>query len=250
MTLALLSSLEAATQARPTRGGGPLIAATELPAAPVTQLLEALPAHHCYVELGECPFPFFVAKPPSSIEVVNDHLGHVANFFAALRTPETLRSFVSYHRRFAVAQPGPGRLAAALTLDTDVAKRAYAWFRLARLLFVEARSAAAKTLLPGSEPSSQLWCRREPLLRRFYTFLERIDKLLPDLHGRLLRVQYESRGDTKRLIELYDAPDTLFLAYEPDRLTVKHLQEARAAVVGYNAERSVTRTDTGVWIKA
>lgn len=212
--------------------GGPLVAAVKVDAAAWFAVVDAMPPHHCYVAMDSA-VPLLLARVPSPIEVVNDAEGHVRNFFETLRTPELLHEFSAYCRLFNEDERvSLGQLAESVRLDGSPAERAYVWFRVAKALFLHAQN--ARLGLFGKPPRLRLWPARERALRLFYGFLESIDECLPDLHGRLLRIQYECRDDAAKMVELYDAPDTVFCAYQPDIETVKLLTTAQgqAVVVG------------------
>ena len=254
------SDLEDATAARPTRGAGPLLVDDDTKpwGPPIRAALRELPKHHCYVEVGVPSFPLFVAKRPSPIEVVNDCEHHFRDFFGALRDPKRLKALVARHKRFAAQEPSLGRLVASLGLDKQRDEKIYVWFRLLlNLLAAGQRIVSRASLFPERIESVQTWAERDPLLQRFYALLRRIDTSMPELHGRLMRVQYESRDSLSKLVEIYDGTDTAFFAYAPNAAAVKQLRGVRGAVLLVGPDTRHPRqfrlrcieNGTGVWVK-
>lgn len=253
-----LDEIEAALAARKTRSDGPRIVTGAHPCRPpVAAAVDAMPPHHCYVEIGDPVLPLFVAKPPSSIEVVNDATRRFADFFATLRDPKRLGALVSRHKRFGSDTPPLGILFAALDLDPRRDEKMYVWFRFLLELDKIRRCGEARTCLFPEQASLQTWPEKEAGFKRLYSIFRRIDSRLPDLHGRLMRIQYESRETAEKMVELYDAKDTLFFAYDPDGLTVKLLQRTNGAVLLVGPEqklprafrRRATSNGDGVWVK-
>lgn len=183
----------------------------------VVQVME-LPRHKLYVDLfGH--YPTFLLHTPSGVEVFNDQDRLVEGFFRVLRTPDALQEFCLLHR---MLSNGPamideqGVLRLLRDSEQPTLLRIYCWFRLAKHLFRRHQQANLGLFAQRGINYSVL-DGPDPLSHETAAFLAAIDPDLPNLHGRLGRVQYE-HYPWQKVLDIYDGPDTLFGIHREDVL--------------------------------
>ena len=169
-------------------------------------IIAQLPAHVCYVEPFGGGASVLLRKPPSLLEVLNDHDGEVVNFFRVLRErPDDLLRVIDL-TPFARAE-------ADLACEPDDPDRDP--FERARRLYVR----SWQTMHGAPRPSAQ----RTRLGWRFERFVDRPGtnveawgrtEHLAAVASRLKAVQIEC-DDALAVVRRFDGPDTLFYADPP-----------------------------------
>ncbi len=172
----------------------------------LTWLLPLLPPCHHYCEPFAGSGAVLLNRQPSPLETYNDIDGEVVNFFAMLRT----------HKDELIEAIGLtpfSRVEFAKACDTSDA--AISPLEQARQFFVRARqvrTGLAQTASLGRWANCKGMSRSgmSGVVSRWLGSVE----MLPEIAERLLRVQIESRPATE-VIQIYDAPDTLFYCDPP-----------------------------------
>jgi len=165
------------------------------------KIIELFPPHHTYVEVFGGGGSVLFAKPPSKIEVYNDLDEGLTNFFLILRD-----RFDEFHR--AVSLTPYSRREWQLCRDTwkdcEDIERARRWYVVARQSFSGDF---------GCSWSLSVTQSRRGMSGANAKWLSSIDHL-PRISQRLLRVQVECY-DWRKILEIYDTPDTLFYLDPP-----------------------------------
>jgi DNA adenine methylase len=172
------------------------------------KLLPLLPPHGKYVEVFGGGASLLFAKPPALEEVYNDLDAGAANFFRVLKDPS------GFERLYALASLTPYSreeydiCRRMWESCTDDAERAYRWFVVARMSFSGrfgcGWSSVISSSARGMASSASSWTGAL--------------RALPLAHERLQNVAVEQM-DFRRLLSLYDSPETLFYLdppYVPD----------------------------------
>jgi DNA adenine methylase len=184
-------------------------------------LLPLLPECHHYCEPFGGSAAVLLNRPPSPVETYNDIDGEVVNFFRVLRQQKdtlvealALTPF-SREEFFIACQP--------LEPGVSPLERARRFFVRAR----QVRTGLAQTASLGRWANCKNTSRAgmSGVVSRWLGSVER----LPEIAVRLLRVQIENRP-WRELIELYDAPGTLFYCDPP------YAHEARGDAKAYGFE--------------
>lgn len=158
-------------------------------------IIPLIPPHELFVDVFCGALGFFLAKPPSRAELINDFNGELVSFFRVVKYHEMelqreLRFVTNSRADFFAYAEQPGL--------TDI-QRAARWFiRLKNSFGGGGRSWAVQR--KGGGGSNVSLANKKDLLR-----------LLAD---RLDSVTVENR-DWRRCLELYDAPQTLFFLDPP-----------------------------------
>jgi len=184
----------------------------------VHKLLPLLPPHKIYVEVFGGGASLLFAKEPSQVEVYNDMDSGLVNFFRVLRDPE---KFEQLYRK--VCLTPYSREEYYYCRDTwkcmeDEVERAYRWYIVARGSFSGRFEGGWGFGVTESHRNMAAICSG---------WLQVIDAL-PEIHSRIMRVQIENR-DFRKIIRLYDTPDTLFYLDPPYVLEARHDPNARYA---------------------
>jgi hypothetical protein len=174
---------------------------------PISEILAALPKHKQYVELLP-GMPLFAAKSSVAVEIVNDRFKHVVSLFRVLRTPKLLRRFCQVQATLDDMEFDEWRLLGAF-INHERSKfwQACAYYHLLRQLFLRGRTTQASLWGASYDRNYRVFNNRWSKV--LYKWMSEIDEILPDLHGRLMRVQYEYNS-WHHMLELYDDPNTLF----------------------------------------
>ncbi|WP_277560698.1 DNA adenine methylase [Acinetobacter beijerinckii] len=163
----------------------------------VSQLIEKMPEHQCYVELfaGGAAL-FFMREQPSKVEIINDVNGELVNLYRVVQ--HHLEEFMRHFKWSLVSRQMFEWLKHASTdLMTDI-QRAARFYYLQHLAF-------------GAKVSGQTFGTRTS--GRPINFL-RIEEQLSEAHLRLSGVTVEHLSWDDCLIK-YDRPDTFFYADPP-----------------------------------
>jgi hypothetical protein len=191
--------------------------------APVLSLTTAhanLPAHDVVKLIPECrtyvelfgAVPWFCAKQPSKVEIYNDHLGLNYNLFSMWRDPKAMRVFCLMNR--AIEAIDESRAVEFVTdQETHIWFRSFAWFRMVhRFLGAHLEHKQAAGLFPGRNPKTYetFDTNNNPGLAQLYEAMRFADPVLPNIHGRLFRVQYEDYP-WQKIVDIYDTPETVFV---------------------------------------
>lgn len=170
----------------------------------VGKLLDFFPPHHTYVEAFGGGGSMLFAKQPSPVEVYNDLDSGLVNFFRVLRDPEKFPEFVRLVQLTPYAREEYHDFLEKWEKEPDDIKRAHMWYFIARTSFGGKFGAAWGTAVGSSNRG---------MASTTASWLSTIE-LLPELHGRLMRVQVENRS-YEILLDKYDSPDTLFYLDPP-----------------------------------
>lgn len=184
----------------------------------VVRLLPLLPPHSIYVEPFGGGASLLFAKEPSPVEVYNDLDSGLVNFFRVLRDSQKFARF--YHLATLTPYSREEYYFCRETWEDceDEVERAYRWFVVARGSFSgRFGSGWAYTVSASSAKQTSKWIS--------------ILGMLPAIHGRMMQVQIE-HDDFARIIERYDAPETLFYLDPP------YIAETRRSG-GYKHEMSI-----------
>lgn len=168
-------------------------------------LLPLLPECHHYCEPFAGSGAVLLNRPPSPVETYNDLDGEVANFFRVLRDSKAELVEKIGLTPFSREEFG---LACELVPDLPPVERARRFYVRAR----QVRTGLAQTASIGRWANCKDTSRAgmSGVVSRWLGAVE----MLPDIAGRLLRVQIENRPATE-VIRLYDAPGTLFYCDPP-----------------------------------
>jgi len=192
-------------------------------------LLPKLPECHHYCEPYSGSAAVLINRQPSPVETYNDIDGDVVNFFKVLRDePDALSRAIAltpfsreeFHR--AITDPTDG------ATDLEIARRFYVKAR-------QARTGLAQTATLGR------WANCKDTSRAGMSgvvsrWLGGVDAL-PEIGGRLLRVQIENRPAVD-VIRLYDSRDTLFYCDPP----YVHTTRGDSKAYGFEMDETEHRT--------
>lgn len=156
-------------------------------------ILPLLPEHRCYVEPFAGALAVLLAKAPAKLEVVNDIDSDLVTFYRYVKyhpqaLMDELDSYLNAKKNFQDLLANPGW--------TDL-QRATRWFLLKVCSF---------------SGHSQHWGRSRTERRGFKNAYH--GPLIEAVHERLQSVIIE-QGDWRKVVEYYDAPDTLFFLDPP-----------------------------------
>lgn len=202
-----------------------------------------LPECHTYVELFGGGAPLLYARDPSPVEVCNDKGSFVIDFAKALRQTDRFNCFLIMSRIFpfelAPSSVALRRFVQSVPRDDYNVTRSFGWYNMVRSVYAAAYpklcAEAKEVVFPEEE-------------RATISALEKVDSYLPNLHGRLLRVQYEN-NDYLKIIKTFDSVGTLFWADVPVSIgqqddtsdlhdTVNALSAASGAVALYVPDKA------------
>lgn len=174
---------------------------------PIAEILASLPDHKQYVEVLP-GVPLFSAKSPVAVEIVNDYGKNVTSLFRILRTPKLLRRFCQVRRVLSDMLLDEWRLVGGY-INHEPSKfwRVCAYYQLIRQLFTRGQQLQDSLWDNARERDFKVF--RNTWSKSLYKWMSQVDALLPNIHGRLMRVQYE-HNTWHRIFELYDDPNTLF----------------------------------------
>lgn len=166
------------------------------------RVIERMPAHFCYCEPFAGAAWVLFKKTPSRVECLNDVNDDVWNFFETVRTrsDELARraEFVLHSRRqqrVFLEEPMPG-------WDEDAVERAFRFYYLIRVSYRGLRSRDASAPMSTGPTSKRIFSKS--------SFLRQIRAA----HARLERVMLENL-DWRRVLDLYDRPETFFYLDPP-----------------------------------
>ena len=181
-----------------------------------------LPECHTYVELFSGGAPLLYAREPSPVEVCNDRGSYVTDFAKSLREADRFNCFFVMSRIFPFAPKllpdvdALRRFVQCTPRDTFNVTRSFAWYSMVRRVYAAAYSTlsaeARAVLIPTGVKSAAeaLGC---------------LDPYLPQIHGRMLRVQYENNLYTK-VVNTFDSETTLFWVDIPIDVGMEEVVEA------------------------
>jgi DNA adenine methylase len=172
----------------------------------VKRLLRLLPPHHAYVEVFGGGASLLFCKTPSAVEVYNDVDEGLVNFFRVLRDPEKARRLAALLYLTPFSRSEFTRYRDGWRDSDDDVERARAWFAVARQSF------------SGIFGRSWAVARRHDKAPR--TWASAV-KPLAAFCRRLRRVSVECY-DFRKVLRLYDAPDTLFYLDPPYVPSTRH----------------------------
>ena len=170
----------------------------------VKKLLKHVPPHREYVEVFGGAASLLFAKAPAKVETYNDLNGDLVNFFRVLQREETFKKFY----RLAALTPYSRQVyyeaIEALKTETDPIERAYLFWVVARMSFSGDFGQSVSMVVTASHRG---------MVGTTSKFLSSIE-LLPQIHGRLQRVQIENK-DWRELMNMYNGKDTFFYLDPP-----------------------------------
>ena len=172
----------------------------------MNHILPYIPKHTTYVEAYCGAASLLFAKPPSSVEVLNDLNQEIINFFRVLQNSETAEKFAE--RVVWTPYSSDEFIKAIENTSEDPVDRAWAWFVRQNQVFAggskpPARGSWGKVITStarGMAESTASWRGRL--------------KLLGWWHDRLTQVQLDSR-DALEVIRYWDKPGTFFYLDPP-----------------------------------
>jgi DNA adenine methylase len=183
-------------------------------------LLPLLPTAHHYCEPFAGSGAILLNRDPSPVETYNDLDGEVVNFFRVLREQKQVLIESIGLTPFSREEFGIACLLEPDTLPLERARRFYVRAR-------QVRTGLAQTATIGRWANCKDTSRAgmSGVVSRWLGGVE----ALPQIAERLLRVQIENRPALD-VIQLYDAPDTLFYCDPP------YLHETRGDTKAYGYE--------------
>lgn len=178
---------------------------------PAHDLVKLIPDCRTYVELFGA-IPWFCAKQPTKVEIYNDHLGLNYNLFSMWRDPKAMRVFCLMNR--AIENIDESKAVEFVSDENNhIWFRSFVWFRMAyRFLGAHIEHKQAAGLFPGRNLKvyETFDAATNQALDQLYKSLRFADPVLPNIHGRLFRVQYEDYP-WQKVIDIYDTPETVFV---------------------------------------
>jgi DNA adenine methylase len=160
------------------------------------------PPHTTYVEVFGGMASVLFGKVPSRLEVYNDIESGVVNFFRVLRDPEQCAQLCELLELTPYAREELMACRKGIDDAANPVEKARMWYALAQMSFAgRIHSDTGFRFSKGFNHSPA------------YSFRSGID-MLPMFTARLRRVVIEHM-DFRRLLEAYDAPDTLFYCDPP-----------------------------------
>jgi hypothetical protein len=190
---------------------------------------ELVPQTEKYVELNGGSASLCCFRDPAEIEVFNDMHGRVTDFFRVLRHPDR------FGKLFVMNQLVPLSLGLAPAglkdvvrqRDVDRLSRAYSFYRLMREPLVSRlKKMSEDHLFEHRRENERVFDGTEDT-DKLYRTLRVVDDFLPDLHGRIGRMQIE-KNTWQRVLEIYDSEETLFWS-DPEDI-FDHSEEAICAL--------------------
>jgi DNA adenine methylase len=180
------------------------------------KIVPLFPPHHCYVEPfcggASCLF----AKPPSSVEVINDLDSDIVNFFRVLRDPQKFERFYRLAALTPYSREEYRRHRANWRSSHEEhdrhgehseygdVERAYRWYVIARMSFAGEF---------GSSWGHSIATSRRGMANAVSQWLS-IVEMLPAIAERVRSVQIE-HGDWLEVLRSYDTPQTLYFIDPP-----------------------------------
>ncbi len=176
--------------------------------------IQHLPEHRIFVSLvGGAPVA--LAKPPAPVEAYNDLGGELYTFFAGLSS----NLFEDNQQKVQEAVSSTQDI----FTETDCVPDIISWYGYSCGLLPHLLSSINKGKLFSEKLGALKVFSDSPVANAFYRRLSKIDEHLPDMHGRLFRVQIENTS-WEKVVDIYDNPDTLFWV-DSDRIAVLKLDD-------------------------
>jgi hypothetical protein len=156
--------------------------------------------------------PLLLGTSPFPVEVYNDIDSTVAYLFECLQVSRKRSELGDMVRDYGDGIPATELLSMYRSVALAPTVRIAAWYACAALL-LQARldKLGKKKLFNRGKGDFEIFNRK--VAKDLYLELERVDPLLPDLHGRLFRMQIE-HYPIKKVVQIYDSPETVFLVDE------------------------------------
>lgn len=184
-----------------------------------------VPQAEKYVELNGGGASLCCFREPAEIEVFNDRYNRVRDFFRVLRDPHRFEKLFVLNRLIPLSN-GPSASSLMDIIhqrDTDRLSRAYSFYRLMRQPLVSRLKEMSKDRLFEHRRATEKVFASNKDTDKLYNTLRVVDDFLPDLHGRISRMQIE-KNTWQKVLEIYDSEETVFWS-DPEDI-FDHSEEA------------------------
>ncbi|MCE5322155.1 DNA adenine methylase [bacterium] len=168
------------------------------------KLLALIPEHHTYVEPFGGGGSLLLTKDPSPVEVYNDLDGDLVNFFRVLRDPAQFADFYQRAWLSPYSREEYSFCKDHLNDNPDPIERARRFFVLARFSF---SGVLGNAFGLGVTSSSRGMAEKASAYKNVLC-------MLPLISERLSRVEIECY-DFRRILKIYDTPETFFYLDPP-----------------------------------
>lgn len=184
-----------------------------------------VPQTEKYVELNGGGASLCCFREPAEIEVFNDRHNRVNDFFRAIRHPDRFGEMFVLNQLIPLSNgPAASSLMDIIQQrDIDRMSRAYSFYRLMRQPLVSRLKEMSKDRLFEHRRANERVFNSNEDTDKLYNALRVVDDFLPDLHGRIGRMQIE-KNTWQKVLEIYDSEETLFWSDPEDILG--HSEEA------------------------
>lgn len=187
----------------------------------VPKLLALFPQHHTYVEPFAGSGVVLLSKRPSAVEVYNDLNSGLVSLYSVIRDENKVAKLLWKCQNAPSSREMYADFVASWQEPADEVERAFRWFYVARNSFSGIWGRSWGFTVASSTGGI-------PQLRS--SWLSALD-LLADISRRMRHVQIE-HVDFRRVIRIYDTPQTLFYLDPP------YVMSTRSGGVGYEHELS------------